>query len=392
MDINDNHPICTWENTLLRIAYEKAVIFSTGKSGINKKKYYHYTSIETLQKIINDNTLLLTHCQFLNDSAEFISGSEKIIEILDKNEKLPKKIKKYINVIKKTNESHRNPHRNIINSGTFTNRLYHQINYCMPEAFSISFCERDDLRYQWQTYAGESGISIEFDFTGYDFLIKVNEFSDAKKEVTEKADKEKIFIKLPGLRPLPMIYKEKRLVASIATLIDEWLDGPMDQLSNYESALAPIFFLASFYKNKEFKIEKEHRIALREEDFSFFFPSSEYKTYYIDISYTLSEGVLKPRMTLSWQPIDADKENSKIKSPKSPIKAITVGPGKNQDFAYKSICHFLDYGQHKIEKINKLGKYIYEENKNSKYGARYVTRCGIEVRKSKSSYLFPRGG
>ena len=364
----------TWEKTLLKEAYEEAKNFSM--KPINK--FYHYTTIASLAKIIENNTLLLTHCQFLNDSAEFLTGRDKIIALLNVVTTEEKKTEEKTTEEKKTKKTPSNKFISQIESiikgdKTLVKSDFHSLEYCFPNAFSTSFCMEDDLRYQWQTYAGESGISIEFDFTNYDFLL----------EVKEENGKGKQFVLLEGLMPLSVLYDEKKIKKRLKFAVNKIESANRKDMSNSCESLIAIFFLASFIKNKEFYVEKEHRIVLRDETFTIVHEDLSVKNYCAEISYTLSEGVLKPRMTLAWQ----KNQQNKHMTIDYPIKAITVGPGRNQDFVYKSICHFLDYGNHSIKIIHIMGK----DFKKDKYEKFYRSRCGIIVRKSKSSYIFPRG-
>ncbi len=107
------------------------------KEELGQNEIYHYTSIESLYKIVNSRSLRLSSSQYLNDSKE-----QKIIKELINLELLDKESISYdINRINQIKD-------------LFDENL---------ELFIISFSKHRDLLSQWRGYADNSrGVSIGF--------------------------------------------------------------------------------------------------------------------------------------------------------------------------------------------------------------------------------------
>lgn len=369
------------------------------KRGLVKQEndLFHYTNVNALKLIMDSNTLLATHMQYMNDWSEYEQGYEKLIkklkEIIENNqdifreeyqvvrdkvkelpEQCPKTPQEYSDFIMEKNK-------------TYMEKL-------LPEVYSVSFCRQSDLLNQWINYARESGICIEFDFRGFEFVCPdVDEkiYSLYKKD---DIDKKRIY---KHCRPMQIIYDEDVMLNVITNDISAYLQGiyGKDKMlieEEWWAEMGKVFSIVPFFKHQAFSPEEEVRLAVRpiavplnykgpdEGKLSGIFRA---KIYHIE-----SNHILKPRLKIQWK---NDGTGNSVTN--SPIKSITAGPGVNQQMTYQSIIHYIEYELDNIPVLSKVEREklkIAESVKASKSSFKdtYVTNKGIIVRKSNIPYIY----
>ena len=260
---------------------------------------YYYTTTETMKLIITGGNIYATNVGYLNDSDEYINGLREIKGLLE-------------------------------NAGEFgfpdlqdrANTLGIEEKYPLIKAgssniYSISFSKARDLLSQWHMYSRESGVQVKmaFDDRNYDY------YQDDKK--IKKAE-----LKKREVHYLTKIGMPSKEYSNAGAKVLEEFKGELEQNGgNVADEMISIWkLMAPFIKNYGFKQEDEVRTI---------FISDETE---LQVGYRPDRGVLKPylniRMEKGW-----------------PICGIMVGPGKNQDQVFQSICHFLDHTELNIDKV-----------------------------------------
>ena len=254
------------------------------------KPLYHYSSRETLWKILDSDTMLARHIMFSNDKEENKIGTSKIKAIFQKNS---------------------------------ITADYEEL---LP--FMICFCEEKDLLSQWRGYAKE-GVAIELDFSKglYDISKEYeNEFSpyhcftimnneECKKTGQEyfnefsvlnagKKEQKKVFVGTVAA-PYEVLYAD-------AKLEDERIEKYVNKIKKArpEDAVSKAMELIPYIKNDKFKEEKEYRLIfnmkklLQENDQQIL----NQKYIYIEES-----GVRKPNIRVRFGDQAEMENNEKIK-------------------------------------------------------------------------------
>jgi len=100
------------------------------------KIYYHYTSLEKMWLILENETIRATQACFSNDNEEIIKGIKRIKEICQE--------------IFAGNPSMKDFHEQIIKENV--------------DSYIVCFCKEDDKLSQWRAYCAEGGVSFGFAF------------------------------------------------------------------------------------------------------------------------------------------------------------------------------------------------------------------------------------
>lgn len=364
-----------------------------------ERNLYHYTNVDALKKIIDSSTLFATHMQYLNDWSEYERGYQMLVDKLKdivKNNKGTLAKKEYKILKQKVEElpvkcpQTPQEYRDFVIEKNRT-----QMEKLLPEVYAVSFCKQPDLLGQWINYAKESGICIEFDFTGFEFIcpdVTDKTYMLYGKDVIEQ---ERVY---KQCQPMQVVYDEKAVLEVIESDISTYFQKivEMEQIQIEEQwwkEMGNVFSIVPFFKHSAFSPEEEVRIAVRpisvpldyiKEQDGKLSGKFEAQIYHIERNH-----ILRPYIKIQWR-----KENNcgNIIG-NSPIKSITVGPGSNQQMTYQSIIHYIEYELNHIpcierSKIRKIEVAEKIKVTTGNFKDAYVTSKGIIVRKSQIPYIY----
>lgn len=131
---------------------------------------WHYTTIGSFQKIVEQNRLLATKATHLNDATEFVHGWELLRQV-------------------------RNSEKEIGTHAEAQEDFERLADAQAPYVFSLS--EKGDLLSQWRAYAHPTGVAVGFEHNALSDLAEHNNFflhrclysDDEKKEFIKKTEK-----------------------------------------------------------------------------------------------------------------------------------------------------------------------------------------------------------
>lgn len=257
---------------------------------------FYYTTTETMRYVVTKGDIYATNVRYLNDSEEYINGLreiKKLYDIVDKSER---------NELAELAEK----------------QEYEKIKEDASDIYSISFSKASDLLSQWHMYAKESGVQIKMNFDEKKEYLYYCQKCDGKKGAKVKKFETKPVFYLTQVGMPEEEYEQigKQVQEQFSDIYNE----NMEMVSTWK-------ILAPFIKNYGFKQEEEVRAV---------FLSSQNE---LQIEYRNDRGVLKPYL-------DIEMKNG------WPISEIMVGPGRNQNQVFQSICHFLDHSDIKIDKVD----------------------------------------
>lgn len=331
--------------------------------------------------ILTQGDIFATNISYLNDSEEYVNGLRELKELFLNKRAWGEETEAYLK------------------GETYERALREK-----PEIYSISFSKEADLLSQWYMYARESGVRLGMLFPQEKQSFVINK--NIKKDMETKLRDVHYFTRT-GM-PSQAYKKEKRVINRLVKDYAVELGVEKDPGANGVRIWKEI---APYIKNYEFRQEKEARLIFnadvsRDADL---------------IEYRSANGVLIPYLDVyleeGW-----------------PIVEIMVGPGRNQERVYASICHFVDYCALKIPEIDQaesakrflegmsfyqveqvqIDEYCGEVEENVRDGAgiitynsqiydvlkgkggreqeylnrNYYSKCGIVVRKSNAPYVF----
>lgn len=261
----------------------------------DKYKIYHYTTGEGLKSIIENKELWFTNCGFLNDRTEIEHAYNMIDIALDgfnskENPNDIEEFKDYIGRYIKDNDG----------------------------IYSASFSLDNDSNLLWSNYATDDGYNIEFDINKLDsMLYDYDDDSDgvilgkiiSPVNYDEKIQKQLLQTELISLYKIFKYCKAN-------DMNDFW---ELSEINRININLQSLFF-----KRKEFKQEKEFRIALICVD-----DSKKGNVFKLRVK----NGACIPYAAISL----SDSEY------KFPIKSITIGPKNTLDIAEKGLEYLLKW-------------------------------------------------
>lgn len=267
---------------------------------------YYYTTAETMRYILTQGDIFATHINYLNDSEEYVNGLRELRELcLD--EKLYG-----------------------IKEGAIKDDAYIQVMKSTPEIFSISFSKEADLLSQWFMYARESGVRLGMLFPQKDQKFQIKQkVKNGEMRTVESSLKDVCYFTRMGMTSQK--YKEEKAV--IIKMIDSYVKekGIENQIDENWTIIWKD--IAPYIKNYEFRQEQEVRLI---------FNASIEKRDGLGpdlIEYRNANGVLAPYL-------DVYRKDG------WPVVEIMVGPGRNQERVFNSICHFVENNSLKIPAIN----------------------------------------
>jgi len=360
---------------------------------------YYYTTAETMKYILTQGDIFATHISYLNDSEEYVNGLRELRELF-----LDKKL------------------GGIETQEYLSGDAYRETLKDIPEIYSISFSREADLLSQWYMYARESGVRLGMSFSQerQKFRIKQKEGEKEKEKQNGKDEKK------PD-RSVESVLKDVSYFTRIGMSTQEYenkTDAIVQMINDYAKEIGVENDLeangirlwkeiAPYIKNYEFRQEKEVRLIFNA-------ATGGHGSGADLIEYRNANGVLVPYL-------DIYREEG------WPVVEIMVGPGRNQERVFNSICHFVDNNFLRIPKVNEaesmrrfiggMSSYQVKQNQIDEYcseierdvsegkeiitykgriydilsgaerGREYLDRnyysdCGIIVRKSNAPYVF----
>lgn len=254
---------------------------------------FHYTDLNGLKGIIENNSLWATNINFLNDREEFHHGYKCFLNSLE-----------YIGPPYYLPEMRK----------TIEEMLTHFISQQGRHIYTISFCSVADQLSQWRGYGREQGICIEFDEAMLSSVLKHHNYDMSCGEVIYTKENSTLEAK-----------------DEINRLIDVNGPGSIDyRKDSFERSIYIYHVIRKtipFFKHKGFIEEREYRFA--------FTASNQVP----DVKFRVSRGGYVPYIIL--KPLDGIK---------LPIKKIIIGPSKNVQDVDAGIRFFLKhYGCDSIE-------------------------------------------
>jgi hypothetical protein len=348
-------------------------------------RIYHYTSVDSLFKIVSSQCLLATQIGYLNDLQEYKSGYQILLSCIDNNKEISTQLKQNNDVFEFLREGlpKRSQYSNILKH-TNDWYLYQYIlwNILPTNVYTISFCTSGDSLGQWIAYAKEDGVSIEFDFSGFTFfdLLLDKKKKELKCEGVQGEDiiRAEIFEKSI---PRRVIYIDKEKTKKIGKIIKDLIEDVSEEQKrepDYDNIqtmswdfVSHLFSIVPFIKTSSFKSEEEVRIAFREKEVNAN-KLNGIETIRTEKQYHVRNNIIVPYLLVGWRANDTLKY---------PIKSITIGPGKNKEVNFESIIQFIEDQGEKIIPVNNKSKS--EIAKGS-----YKTKNGIEIKISKIPYIF----
>lgn len=250
-------------------------------------KIYHYTDLNGLKGIIENNSLWATNLFFLNDRQELLHGMECIKESLPH---LADELgARYISLINNAMEY-------------FDLKLSKKI-------YNISFCLEPELLSQWRGYASSQGVCLEFNSDDLLWALDFGEcecqagkviYTEAGATFDAKNEAIAFFKKLENVDDIELRNVFEPVHAA-----------------NFASRVTP------FFKHHSFREEKEFRIAI-------------YKYNYLnDIKFRTNNYGLIPY-------IEVKTDKNGVYGGKLPLDKVTIGPSSNGDFMQSGIRLLLD--------------------------------------------------
>ena len=293
-------------------------------------RFFHYTSSGTCFKMLENKTidkddgkiileLWATHTRFMNDSKEMTGGCEDIEKFLV-NEKKSNILEEFKKIIPKTDSN------------------FNAFALQDPNHYSISFCGKNNLLSQWTYYGAKTGVAIEYDLNNC-FLkgdsSNIDEWSDAT-------------------RPYKILYKNNDKEIKIRAVLKAFSDGRDDNYNTEITALQ-LLYLSSFMKDEAYCEESESRLL-----FTPYYTIGKNQNEKMNkvlslIKFRESNGIILPYLPIQIK----HKESNKF-----PIKSITVGPGRNQEFVFNSLILFI---QSNFQTTDSRCKDIEEEGQFKSY-------------------------
>lgn len=260
---------------------------------------FYYTTTETMKCIVTKGDIYATNVRYLNDTDEYINGLREIRSLLLSADKYG------FDDLKQQAEAF------------ITQETYQEIEGQISDIYSISFSKASDLLSQWHMYARESGVQIKMCFDGKskgEYYCPILDKSGEKG--TKKLEKKPVYYFTKIGMPLAE-YEEtgRKILDEFAQILHK-----NDEIVSTWKVLAP------FIKNYGFVQEQEVRAIFLANETG------------LPIGYRGDRGVLKPyldiEMKKGW-----------------PICGIMVGPGRNQNQVFQSLCHFFEHTDLKIDRV-----------------------------------------
>ncbi len=265
---------------------------------------YYYTTSETMRYILTGGDIFATHISYLNDSEEYINGLRELRELLQSGNRRS-------NCYKAASDMY------------LTKDVYVDAVKNVPQLYSISFSKEPDLLSQWYMYSKESGIRLKLSMQEGEqsFKVKKKSQSENKRDISGRLKDVHYFTRI-GMDVSEYEQEKRRIFKTIEEYMQQQGIG-----EDIEGNIIKLWKdIAPYIKNYEFRQEKEVRLI---------FQANVGRNTTDLIEYRNAQGVLVPYL-------DIYREDG------WPIVEIMVGPGRNQERVFNSICHFIEHTELKI--------------------------------------------
>ncbi|MFP2249460.1 DUF2971 domain-containing protein [Enterobacter ludwigii] len=257
-------------------------------------KIYHYTDLNGLKGILENNSLWATNYAFLNDSQEIKHGINCIINALDN---IHGKIK--------------NEHIELVKN---TVQFFKEVT--SKHAYNISFCLKPDLLSMWRGYGQAQKVCLEFDsnelFEAIDTSDKV--IYDRNVIYTEENST------IEAIDGIVEFFNNEKVIEDITK-------SDLDELYH---AITLAQLLPPFFKVKHFEEELEYRFVI--------YTQNKNQDVKIRVG---NKGIIPY--------IELKMNKHGPHGGKLPLKKIMIGPGQNIEELINGIEIMLD-----VYKYNKV--------------------------------------
>ena len=292
---------------------------------INKAELlYHYTSIEGLFGIIDNNCFHVSNIEYLNDSREYEYGIgvfEKVIgEYLQIKTNSSDEFKQYL-----------------------LNCLMKLVNTRIGEVFTLSFCSDKDKLSQWRGYSQKAqGVCIEF---------SEKELANINRNLSpEYFDEASNFNSIYFANRI--IYNKEEQIKIAKKIVEQFIKhgeecrGRILDKSIIEYLeihfIHHILSCLILFKDPSFEEESEWRIYI----INHIKNSNNIENR--SVKFKIRNNIITPYIELT----TLDKSKDGISLKKLPITKVIVGPSMQQKYVIKSIENFLQYRDYcKIEVV-----------------------------------------
>lgn len=261
--------------------------------------FYHYTTVEGLFGIIEQNAVWASHVRYMNDASEVVHGRELALRVL------------------RTSAAK-------LRFGSFTEVLRKAIDILdgqeIPDYFVASFSRRDDDLTQWRAYGQDRGVCIGFDLAAPDSFYH---FWSPDTAITVYRTSLKIGFIVFWIRKF---FEEFRsdLTFHGGTLPDWMWD-------RYASSLAQkLQFEFVRFKHDSFESEREVRFIIFGEEEDKLRP----RRYRVRGNLIIPYHYTSDRI---WR-----KDGAIIEPPTIRLSSVTIGPMSGQEICARSMREFLN--------------------------------------------------
>lgn len=313
--------------------------YSCGTFENYQEEAYQYTKLHAIDDILKSGCLIATDVYFLNDNEEYKFAF--------------KDLKKFYPEIE---EDYR--------------------------FFSVSFTEKKDDVPQYMIYAGEIGVSIAYDFSFEAWGKWMDPDKMDQSDSNIPIFKPSLSCYTTGGKFFSFIVQYPKKITYLAEESRAKKVGAMVKKLKKAAARGDIaaqayHYLPCFIKNNDFISEQEVRFAVAASETS----KENKKTDHTKIEYyKANNNILRPYVSLFYSD---SRQNIGM-----PIKAIWVGPGRNQDRAFESVMMRIEADDIKVfplpltEYIVRLLEYYEEMTKYIKKKFPEATISFLDFKKS----------
>lgn len=273
----------------------------TSHIALLKQKLYHYTNINAMMGIIENNGIWLSEARYLNDKEELLNGRNLTIDVIGflYNKKKYKIFQKILD-------------------GVADKLLEHKF----LNNYICSFSTKKDDLEQWRAYSGNgSGVCIEFTRNQSSAsLYEIPNFWKFYKVIYDDNLKKKIIHRFIFIY---FYYFKQDIKNKNKYFVDEYIDS-------LTTSLVRIY---NVFKHNAFKSEQEIRLI---------FSGNPSKKNFNKIHFRHNSNMIIPYIKSNEANLIKDGIQLSILQ-KIPISEILIGPTINESITKQSIEDFLNY-------------------------------------------------
>jgi hypothetical protein len=264
---------------------------------------HHYTDLNGLRGIVEEDDLWLTKAEYSNDEDEMTHGYEIARRVINEEKKKAAEVQEHLYLDHLT-------------------RLIHNSSAEVLERYVCCFCMKGDLLSQWRGYgAYGTGVDLEIDIMG---------FSDLTANCS-----------CGSLYYWKVRYKDTEKEQRVKEIVDHFRSTAQENAGHAEEragqAAAAIQFFIPTFKDERFEEETEWRLI--------FAPSLQHAVNerVLKLEFRVSRNLLVPYYRLrSLIPASAEP----VAKPWLRINKVTVGPNPNKDLIKQSVRMLLSQNGH----------------------------------------------